>query len=122
MQHGAILGRVDVCALPHGIDARAQANHVGQLEELGERDLIEPLAREIDKESRVLARQALESPRVALEQLLHRHRRETRGMGGELRPYRRARTRTCRGWHECCDLRCGRNARSCRRRTVAALR
>src|SRR5437667_7052 len=85
VQHGAILRRVDVCALPHGIDARAQANHVGELEELGERDLIEPLAREIHKESRVLARQALEAPGIALEELLHRHRREARGVGGEIR-------------------------------------
>src|SRR5205814_1845867 len=39
-------------------------------------------------------------PGVALEQLLHRHRRETRGVGPQVRPHGRARTGTCRGWHE----------------------
>jgi len=55
MQHGAILGRIDVYALPHGIDPRAQADRIGQGKELGERDLIEPLAREVHEEPGLLA-------------------------------------------------------------------
>src|SRR6267143_3532903 len=91
-------------ALPHGVDARAQADGVGKLKELGERDLIEPLAREVHEQPRLLARQALETPGIALEQLLHRHRRETRGVGAQVRPHRRARTGTCGGWHEALRL------------------
>jgi len=42
-------------ALPHGIDARAQPAGVGELKELGERNLIEPLAREVHEQPRLLA-------------------------------------------------------------------
>ena len=80
VQHGAVLGGVDLLAAPHGLDPLAQTHRIGELEELRERDLIEPLAGEIHQQPGVLAREALEAPRIALEQLLHRHRREPRGV------------------------------------------
>jgi hypothetical protein len=67
VQHSAVLGAVDPLAAPHGVDPAPQAHRIGELEELGERDLIEPLAREIHEHPRLLAREALEAPGIALE-------------------------------------------------------
>jgi len=95
MQHGAILGRIDVYALPHGIDPRAQADRIARAKSLAsaisssrwrEKSMRSP-DRSRDIRSKTLG--------IALEQLLHRHRRETRGVGAQIRPHRRARTGTC---------------------------
>jgi len=88
VQHGAALGGVDELATKHGVDTLAQARDVGQLAKLRQRNLIEPLAREIHQQSDLLAREALEAPRVALEELRHRHDDEPRGLRGELGPHR----------------------------------
>ena len=44
VQHRAILGDVNVLAAPHGVDARPQADGVGQCQQLPQRDLIKSLA------------------------------------------------------------------------------
>ena len=56
------------------------------LEEPPEHHLIEMLARGIDQQSRGAAREALEAPRIALEQLTRRHRGEPARMRVEFGP------------------------------------
>jgi len=66
--------------------AQRAAHGIGELTELRERDLIEPLAREVHQQPGVLAGEALEAPRIALEQLRHRHDDQPRRLRGELGP------------------------------------
>src|SRR6185437_1855576 len=47
VKHGAILGRVDLVAAPHGLDTSAHPHCFNELDQLVEDDLVESLAREV---------------------------------------------------------------------------
>src|SRR6185437_16796684 len=63
-----------------------EAHRLGELQELAQHHLIEVLAREIHEQPRALAREALEPPGIAREQLFGRDGVQPRGMGGQFRP------------------------------------
>ena len=57
VQHGAILGDVDLVAAEHGVDARAQAGFSGQLHEQLEGFVRDAVLRVIEEQARRLGRQ-----------------------------------------------------------------
>ena len=77
---------VDVLAAPHGIDALAQPDGVGELDELGERDLIESLAREVHQQTGRAAREALVRLGSRVEQFADRQRRPAARPASAVRP------------------------------------
>ena len=69
VQHGAVLGDVDLVAAEHRVDALAQARLLGQLQQQLERLVGDAILRVIEIDARRLDRQALAALRIVGEEL-----------------------------------------------------
>ncbi len=92
MQHGAILGAIDVLAREHALDAIAQLHEIGQRIQLVQRFLVDALPREIHRQAQRRARKARVAARVLCEQVPGVHGAQARFVGGDFAPDRRQRS------------------------------
>ena len=69
MQHGPVLGDVDLLAPEHGVDARAQAGLLGELEEERQRLVGDAVLRVVEVDARRLRGEALAALRVVGEEI-----------------------------------------------------
>ncbi len=80
VQHGPVLSEVDMVATPHCSGALFETDCVRKLKQLCEHHFIDTLAREIDVQADRLARESLESARIAREQFGRVHAMQARSM------------------------------------------
>jgi len=68
VQDGTLLGDVDLVALKHRVDARAQAGLLGELQQQRQGLIRDPVLRVVEEDANGLRRQALAAPRVVGEE------------------------------------------------------
>src|SRR5271166_4861119 len=103
MQHGPLLGDVDLLSAEHRVDPRAQIRLLGQLKEELKGLIGDPVLRIIEEDSYGLGRQALATFRVIREQLAEMQVLDLRVVCLERFPCRKLDHSRCRG-HIMCSL------------------